>query len=82
MSNRAQSVSVSSSDFLPVECVVPQGSVLCPILFILYINDIVSLNVSGKFTLFADDTTILWYSISPEHLTDTITNDLVRIKAW
>jgi len=34
--------------------------VLGPILFLIFINDLFSLDIRGKFTLFTDDATILW----------------------
>ena len=60
LSNRKQYVNVldTKSNELPVEFGVPQGSVLGPLLFILYINDICNISSDGKFVLFADDTNI------------------------
>ena len=58
LENRKQYVCFNGTDsgFLPVSCGVPQGSILGPSLFLLYINDLC--NVSTRLTsiLFADDT--------------------------
>ena len=58
LSNRKQYVSVlnENSDELTVDFGGPLGSVLGPLLFILYINDLCNITEKGTFVLFADDT--------------------------
>ena len=57
---RQQFVSINDcdSDLLNVKCGVPQGSILGPKLFIVYINDICNVTKLLNFVLFADDTNI------------------------
>ena len=47
------------SDMRPVKICVPQGSILGPLLFILFINDLPSQLSHSESTMFADDTTVL-----------------------
>ena len=61
LSNRKQYVEIDDikSNTLPITTVVPQGSILGPLLFIIYINDFPQSGQMFNFTSYADDTTLL-----------------------
>lgn len=84
LSGRVQAVRVDGEFSEPssISCGVPQGSVLGPILFLLYLNDITYLNIHGGFTLFADDATLLWRSSDGESMERAINDDLCRVREW
>jgi hypothetical protein len=82
LKNRQQAVVVdgATSKFVPVESGVPQGSVLGPSLFLLYINDLPQ-QASSDSRLFADDT-ILKRPVSSVQDQDSLQEDLNKLTVW
>ena len=83
LTNRTQAVVVkgSKSSFLTVSAGVPQGSVLGPTLFLLYINDLNN-GIESTTKLFADDTSI-YLSLADElNRTRILNTDLETINIW
>lgn len=84
LQNRVQYVSINNacSDSLPIECGVPQGSILGPLLFLIYINDLAHVSPDAISILFADDTNVIYRSQSYETLNKIINNELTLLSAW
>jgi len=84
LSNRSQSVEINGnfSQFKQITCGVPQGSIIGPFLFILYINDIISSSSVMKFILFADDTNLFFSHRSLDRLISTVNQELINIANW
>ena len=83
LANRIQAVVIKGkkSTYRDVSSGVPQGSVLGPLLFLIYINDIVK-DIESTIKLFADDTSIYLNLDDPERRTLILNNDLARITNW
>jgi hypothetical protein len=84
LTDRTQFVNIdgTNSTFLPVKCGVPQGSILGPLLFILYINDIIHSSELAKFIMFADDTNIFFKHKNLSILYNVINTELEKIYVW
>ena len=72
----------TSSDMKSITCGVSQGSILGPLLFLLYINDIASVSNILFSILFADDTTLFYSSKNLQELSDVVNNELSKIMEW
>ena len=63
-------------------CGVPQGSVLRPLLFLIYINDIHNSSAKFSFFLFADDTNLLYADANLKSLEKTANRELLKVCYW
>lgn len=84
LSNRSQTTEIDG--YVSEESVtaygVPQGSVLGPLLFLIYINDIQMISNKLKFYLFADDTNLLYADKNLKSLENTINKELRNLSSW
>ena len=67
---------------LQCTCGAPQGSVLGPLLFIIYINDIVQCSNVLKFILFADDTNLFYQNKDLSLLELVVNGELSKLSEW
>ena len=81
--NRKQRVIIngSYSELADINSGVPQGSVLGPLLFLVYINDLEK-NIKSKVKFFADDTMLYSVVNDPELSAAELNHDLDMVKQW
>ena len=82
--NRTQYTNINGSNSNPEKVMygVPEGSLLGPLLFIIFINDLNVSIKSSKVLHFADDTNLLLISKSLEQTNKLINHDLVLLVQW
>ena len=84
LENRRQYVCIndSNSECLDVKCGVPQGSILGPALFILYVNDMCNVSKSLKYILFADDTNLFYAGKDLNEVCELVSRELNILHMW
>ena len=83
LSNRKQRVVLNGemSDWAPIHSGVPQGSVLGPLLFLIFINDLEA-GIVSQIKFFADDTSLYSVVKDPEISARELNHDLLIISNW
>jgi len=83
LTNRKQQVVIGGQNSQPgvIKAGVPQGSVLGPLLFLVYINDLVN-NITSNIKLFADDTSLYLEVNDPDQSAEILNHDLITLKSW
>lgn len=71
-----------SSNLEEIHCGVPQGSVLGPLLFLVYVNDISSVTEDSSLKLFADDTNLFVFARTYEQLQHKANMCLNNLQTW
>ena len=70
------------SSYQTIKSGVPQGSILGPLFFILYINDISNASNLTESLIFADDTSLYYSHSDPSYLQSVMNDELHNFELW
>ena len=86
LTDRRQFVTVNdcTSECLKIRSRVPQGSILGPLIFCLFINDICNVNLhsNAKMSLYADEKAIFNYGKAAKEVQKNVEDDFLTICKW
>ena len=84
LNHRKQFISFNNKSTLQanITCGVPQGSILGPLLFLIYVNDLPNSSKILNFTMFADDTNLYFSHKNIKTLFTSVNRELTNIQEW
>ncbi len=84
LTDRKQTTEIdcTKSEYMAITCGVPQGSILGPLLFSIFINDLPSVVKQSQVILYADDTALIYSGKTNTEISKVLNSELTAIKQW